>query len=139
LTSQVLAFYLVRAAFVIKNGKNRADFSKALPYLIRYYDKLNSISRISFDARRAAEQELEWWIIRRERGEHPPVEWEKFLALNASTVYHQPPQRFEVYAHERVQAMLLRDGKGESMTEQDWNVVDHTLERAWKSFSENLH
>jgi len=109
-----------------------------LPDLIKYYSQINDISNTSFDVNKAAGLELEWWVIRRYRNEHPPAEWEQCLARNAETVYHLPAGKFVPYAHLRVEAMLLRDSKESAITETDWQQIAGILKQAWKSFSDNL-
>src|SRR5882672_11280957 len=103
--SQTMAYHAAKAAFIFKDGSNRNDYDKALPDLIKYYSQINDISTIPFDVDKAARLELEWWVIRRYRNEHPPAEWEQCLARNAETVYHLPAEKFVPYAHLRVQAM----------------------------------
>lgn len=133
-----VAYYVAKAAFVFKDGHNRNEYEKALPYLKKYYGLINDISTVSFNADSAAMGELEWWIIRRERDKHPPAEWEQWLALTASVVYHRPADSFRDYARLSVQAMLLRDEKGDSITEEDWKNINETLLRAWQSFATAL-
>jgi len=137
--SQVMAYHAAKAAFIFKDGHNRTDYDKALPDLIKYYTQIRNISRESFDVDSAARLELEWWVIRRYRNEHPPAEWEKYLSLLAQTVYHEPTEKFVTYAHLRVEAMLLRDGREDAITENDWQQIDSLLHNAWKSFSDSLH
>ncbi|MBS1599643.1 MAG: hypothetical protein JST75_15565 [Bacteroidetes bacterium] len=136
--SQLMAYHAAKAAFTFKDGKNRSDYDKALPDLVKYYAAINDISDTSFDVKEAARLELEWWVIRRYRNEHPPAEWENCLARNAQTVYHLPAEKFVSFAHLRVLAMLMRDGKENSITENDWLQIHQTLEQAWKSFSDAL-
>jgi hypothetical protein len=123
-----------KAAFIFKGGKNRNDYAKALPYLVKYYRHINDISNKAFNADTAASAELEWWIIRREREQHPPQEWEQWLAKTASIVYHKPAGQFKDYAHLRTEAMLLRDEKGDHITEDNWQQIDLLLLQAWQSF-----
>jgi len=137
--SQVIAYHAAKAAFIFKEGHNKEDYDKALPHLISYYQQINNISNTSFDVGRAAQLELQWWIIRRYREEHPPVEWEQCMMQNASTVYHVSSDKFVTYAHLRVEAMLLRDKKESSITENDWRQIHSLLDEAWKSLRENLH
>jgi hypothetical protein len=54
-------------------------------------------------------------------------------------VYHVAAEKFSAYSHLRVQAMLLRDNKGDSINESDWAQVNNLLQLAWKSFSDSLH
>ncbi|WP_153796452.1 hypothetical protein [Foetidibacter luteolus] len=132
------AYYAARAAFIFKDGKSRADYDKALPCLTSYFEEISSISNTAFDAPTAARQELEWWIIRRYRQQHPPAEWEAYLAATASAMYHLPAEKFKDYARLRVQAMLLRDDKEKNITEADWLEIERLLNLAWQSFGDQL-
>ena len=133
--SYLVSYYAAKAAFAFKDGTSRTDYNKALPYLVKYYSYINNVSSTSFNVDTAASAELEWWIIRRERDKRPSVEWEQLLAKTAATVYHIPAEQFNEYAHLRVQAMLLRDEKGNDINETDWQQINKLLLNAWQSFS----
>ena len=133
-----VAYYAAKAAFAFKDGHNRAEYEKALPHLKKYYGLINDISETHFNVDSASRSELEWWIIRRERDKHPPSEWENWLALTASIMYHIPADSFKEYARLRVQAMLLRDEKGDAITEADWQKINEILQSAWQSFENTL-
>jgi hypothetical protein len=137
--SCVMAYQAAKAAFVFKDGKDEADYKKALPDLIKYYQQINTISNEKFDAEKAAKLELEWWVVRRYRDAHPPAEWERYLSLGSETMYHIAAEKFSAYSHLRVEAMLLRDHKGDKINEDDWQKVNTLLQQAWKSFSDSLH
>src|SRR5213075_204044 len=47
--SNVVAYYAANAAFVFKEGKQRSDYEKALPDLIKFYSSLHNMSDIDFD------------------------------------------------------------------------------------------
>src|SRR6476659_3000582 len=69
--SNVVAYYAANAAFVFKAVKQRSDYEKALPDLIKFDSALHNMSDIDFDVNKVAKLELEWWIIHRERARHP--------------------------------------------------------------------
>jgi hypothetical protein len=77
--SNQVAYYAADAAFVFKKGKQRADYEKALPDLIKFYQSIRKMSDIPFDPERAARLELEWWIIHRERAKHAPGELDRCI------------------------------------------------------------
>jgi hypothetical protein len=136
--SQRMAWFAAKAAFVFKDGKNRAGYEKALPSLKKYYAQINAVSSKPFDVDRAAANELEWWIIRRDREIHPPAEWRKYLELEAEEIYHVPAEQFTTYSGLRVDAMLLRDSAGEKISAADWQKIGSLLGNAWASFSIQL-
>jgi hypothetical protein len=137
--SYLVSYYTAKAAFVFKDGHSRNDYEKAFPYLEKYYQHINSISKTPFNADSAARSELEWWIIRRYRQEHPPAEWEKYISQTSAIVYHIPAEKFKDYAHLRVQAMLLRDQKDSAITVKDWQQINQLLISAWRAFGKTIH
>src|SRR5436190_23755073 len=78
--SNLVAYYGANAAFVFKAGKERSDYEKALPDLIKFYAAVRKMSDIPFDVDRVARLELEWWIIHRERTRHVPEDLARALA-----------------------------------------------------------
>ena len=83
---QLTAFYATKAAFVFKDGKNRADYEKALPDLEKFLGEIRKLSTTDFDVSRAAKLELEWWIVHRERKKYQEGDLARALAA--------PPPRF---------------------------------------------
>ena len=136
--SYLMAYYSARAAFIFKEGTNRQEYKNALPDLNRYFSALNKLSEIPFSINEMSELELEWWIIRRERDLHPPSEWSEILAKEASLMYSVPAENFKPYADKRVEAMLLRDEKGVSISAMDWATIDHMCVDAWKLMKKEL-
>ncbi len=131
--SFLLAFRAAKAAFVFKKGHNRRDYAKALPPLEQYYSGISKLSKQPFDARKAAESELEWWIIRREPVLHTTADWERLLAETAAVTYHLPATQFSKYARLRTEAMVLLDRKGDQISESDWMTIDSLLIQTWKA------
>ena len=126
-----MTYHAAKAAFVFKEGKNRDDYAKALPLLEKYYTDINALSNKPFDVKTMAQQELEWWIIRREP-QYTTADWEHILAQTASIIYNEPAEKFKEYAHLRVEAMFLRDGKGKDMTETDSQTINDLCVKSWQ-------
>src|SRR5262245_20811733 len=112
--SNAVAYQAARAAFVFKEGHNRAEYEKALPYLLSFYSSVQAVSDTSFDIDRAARLELEWWIIHRERDKHGPGDLAKALADLQAELYQMPAERFAEHARLRAEAMTIRDTKVEA-------------------------
>src|SRR5881409_1871043 len=100
--SNLVAYYAARAAFVFKDGKDRSDYEKALPYLIKFYSYLHNMSDIDFDVYKTAKLELEWWIIHRQRGQHAPGDLARALAELQAEIYRMPVDR--LMEHGRLRA-----------------------------------
>ena len=135
--SNQVAYYAADAAFVFKKGKQRSDYEKALPELIKFYQAVRKLSDIPFDADRAARLELEWWIIHRERAQHAPGDLDRALAELQAEIYKVPVERLMEHGRLRAEAMTIRDTKAEAggVTEADWARIDELLHASWRSLA----
>jgi hypothetical protein len=52
--SNAVAYSAAKAAFVFKDGKQRSDYEKALPDLVKFYTAIRKMSDIPFDVDRAS-------------------------------------------------------------------------------------
>ena len=137
LRSNEVAAYAAKAAFEFKDGHNRADYEKALPELVKYFQAIREISVTSFDVQRAARLELEWWIVHRERGKHTDGDLARALAEAAAELYQVPADTLAEYAQFRADAMKIRDTKAAAgvVTEDDWHQIESDLQVSWQSLS----
>ena len=133
--SNAVAYQAAKAAFVFKDGRSRADYEKALPNLISFYESVHRMSDSEFDVERAARLELEWWIIHRERKQHEPGDLERALAELQAEVYRVPVERLMEHARLRAEAMEIRDTKAEAggVTEENWAKIGELLRESWQS------
>jgi len=133
--SYVVALDAAKAAFVFKDGKSRADYERALPDLVSYYQAIHNVSETTFDVNRAAALELEWWIVHRERHHHAEGDLDQALADLAAEVYRMPAPRFAEHARYRAEAMIVRDTRAEKrkLSEADWEKIHSLLRQSWTS------
>ena len=133
--SNAVAYQASRAAFVFKDGHNRGDYERALPYLVKFYRSVRAVSDVPFDVDRAARLEREWWIIHRERASHAPGDLDRALADLPAELYGVPAERLMEHARLRAEAMTIRDTKADQggMTEADWAKIDELLHASWQS------
>jgi hypothetical protein len=133
--SNVVGYRAAKAAFVFKDGRNRADYERALPDLVSFYQSIRAVADTDFDVERAARLELEWWIVHRERRRHAPVDLDRALADLQGEIYRLPSERFAEHARLRAAAMEIRDTKAEQggVTEEDWKRIDELLHGSWRS------
>lgn len=136
--SNVVAYYASHAAFVFKDGKERADYEKALPDLIKFYSYLHHMSDIDFDVYKTAKLELEWWIIHRQRAQHAPEDLARALAELQAEIYRVPVDRVMEHGRLRAEAMTIRDTKAEQggVTEADWAKINELLKQSWSSLAQ---
>lgn len=119
-------------------GSTCARYELALPYLERYYAAILAVSRVRFDAARAARLELDWWVLHREAAGLPSAELERALAALAAELYQVPAGRLEVHARRRAEAMTVRDrraGEPGGVTDADWERIAAILRLAWRSLA----
>jgi hypothetical protein len=141
LRSYLIAFRAARAAFVFKDGKNRAQYEKALPHLVGLYAAIDRMSSESFDPEKAARLELEWWIIHRQRERHQPADLEAALAYTAAEIYQQTPQRMRPHARYRAAAMQIRDTRAAQggLQDSDWHQIEALLLQSWYELWKAVH
>jgi len=133
--SNAVAYQAARAAFVFKDGRGRADYEKALPNLISFYSSIRKVSGGGFDVNRAAQLELEWWIVHRERKSRPAGDLERALAELPAELYQVPVEPLMEHARLRAEAMAIRDREAEAggVTEEDWARIGELLRASWQS------
>jgi hypothetical protein len=129
------AYHAAHAAFVFKDGKNRADYEKALPDLEEYYEEISDRAQKPFDAEKVAKLELEWWILHRERS----PELAKSLAELQSAIYGVPAEKLAEHARLRAEAMVIRDDRDTAITEQDWQRIGSLLDESWKDLHDAVN
>ncbi|GAB3690921.1 hypothetical protein GCM10027592_08560 [Spirosoma flavus] len=134
--SFVIAYHAAKAAFVFKDGTSRTEYNRALPDLEAFYGAIGKLSQQPMNVAKTAKNELEWWIIRRERDRHPPAEWAQIQAHTVADLYQISPASCAEYAQLRTEAMLFRDQRGNAITEQDWQHIDALLKKSWRSLAE---
>ncbi|MBI3651821.1 MAG: hypothetical protein HY231_12445 [Acidobacteria bacterium] len=133
--SNTVAYQAAKAAFVFKDGRSRADYEKALPNLVNFYREIRKVSDVNFDVQRAAQLELEWWIVHRERKKHAAGDLEKALAELPAELYQMPVEKMLPHARLRAEAMTIRDDKAEAggVSEADWQKIEALLHESWRS------
>ena len=135
LRSHLVAFRAAKAAFVFKDGKERSDYEKAIPDLVRFYEAIRGVSTTEFDVVKTARLELEWWIVHRDRSNYPPNALEWALAETSAELYGVPADSLMEYARFRADAMVIRDTKAATggVAEEDWARIEELLGHSCRS------
>ena len=141
LRSNVIAFEGAKAAFIFKEGKQRSDYNRALPDLVRYYNAIRHMTSRSFDVDRVAQLELEWWIVHRDRDKYERDALDRSLAALQSEIFSLPIDRFMEHGRLRAEAMVIRDSKWEAggVSESDWGAIYDLLHRSWGDLWIQVH
>ena len=141
LRSNVIAFEGAKAAFIFKEGKQRSDYNRALPDLVRYYNAIRHMTSRSFDVDRVAQLELEWWIVHRDRDKYERDALDRSLAALQSEIFSLPIDRFMEHGRLRAEAMVIRDSKWEAggVSESDWVAIYDLLHRSWGDLWIQVH
>jgi hypothetical protein len=131
--SHLTAWKAARSAFIFKKGRNRQDYSQALPALNEFFADIKRMGQHEFDVQRAAKLELEWWIIHRQRDRHSQDDLAAALAATAAEFYGIPAAGLMDYARLRTQAMCLRDqgAAAGTPTNADWEKIELLLQESW--------
>jgi hypothetical protein len=140
LRSNLVAYQASKAAFVFKEGRGRTDYEKALPNLVNFYAEIRKVSDINFDVNRAAQLELEWWIVHRERKKHAAGDLDRALADLPAEIYQVPAEQLMEHARYRAEAMTIRDDRAEAggVSEADWRKIEELLRASWASLSKTV-
>ncbi|KAF0249080.1 MAG: hypothetical protein FD167_1520 [bacterium] len=135
------AYRAAKAAFVFKKGQNRSDYEQATPYLVDYFNTLNTIGNLQGDANTIAKSELEWWIVHRERKAYGEEALVNAIATTTGQFYGIDPNLVKNYASARTVAMIQRDNKQEAgkVTEEDWQNIEQKLIEAYTSLAKELN
>lgn len=133
--SWVGAWHAAHAAVVFQSGRSHLEYQRALPDLIAYYRLIRDASTTDFDVHCVASLELDWWMIHRERAQHPPDDLYRSLAKLQAVIYRLPEQQFAQHARARGDAMMLRDALAETgkPSEADWQRIGTLLDQSWTS------
>ncbi len=135
LRSYLGAYYATKAAFVFKDGKQRADYEKALPALESYFTAIHRTGDIDFDIKNAAKLELEWWIVHRQRERYGKAALDSACANAAAAIYLVSPDSTLEHGRLRADAMVIRDVRAAAgrVSEEEWAQIDELLRECYQS------
>lgn len=126
-----LGFQATKAAFVFKRGQSDTDYQQALPELTTYYHNIQELTAEPFTIPDMAREELNWWIVHRQRDRYSYADLANALDTTAAVLYRQPASSFTRYGQLRAEAMRLCDEAGRGATEADWQRIEQVLNQAW--------
>ncbi len=133
LVSIQIAYYAALAAGDFRLNKGKENQERVLKKLIRFCQIISEHSTEPFDYKKAAELELQWWLVDRYPDRYQ-ISRKESLALAMAAIYNIDPSKLGEYASKRAEAMVLQDEvenlKG---VEADWNKIGLLLKDSWRS------
>lgn len=138
--SLLAAYYITRAS--IAWAPAQPDEVKTLVYLEKFYHLARRYSDLSFDPARAAQLELQYWVVhRRLTGQSDQSEFVDALAALHSEVFGLPPAQTRVSAEQRVLAATTVDritSGASTDIEGDWARIQGELQACYRSIRHEL-
>ena len=135
--SVLLSFHAARSSWIFQPSRSREEAWQAVPALERYFRVIAKGAPPSFDVRRAAQTEIEWWQLRREG-----KTWQEYgraIAVATGVVYGLPPEKLEPASSKRAEMMDARDNKRKSIDEDDWRSIEAGLRTAWRQIKDAVN
>jgi hypothetical protein len=128
-----VAYYgaVAAADFRVKMGHENRQ--RVVRRLSKMYRIVSDHAVKPFDYQKAAELELEWWMVHRYPRDYQ-ITLAESLANAMAVVFDVPPSRLMTYAHGRADAMILRDAV-EALNGQppDWQKIEAMLVKSYRS------
>jgi hypothetical protein len=125
-----LAFFAAAAARRFQPTRSRAQAQVALRPLEQYYGIIRRRAGETFDSRKAARLELDWWQLRRENA--GPAEYGRVVGDCFAEVYRVDNAALRESALLRAEMMDYRDRRRDgTMKEADWRYIETSLVRAY--------
>ncbi len=123
-----LAWHAARAARAFQRDTNDPA---AVAAMTAYYQVVAKAAPGTFDARKAAGWEVQWWQQRRESA--PSAEWARTIATLTSSLYGTSVEQMLPAAQARTQAMVYRDARRKTgLTDNEWREVEVQLRTAYQ-------
>lgn len=127
------AYHSTMAAIVFRKTKGHEENDRVLKHLAIFYRLLSAHNAQAFDYRRAAELELEWWMVDR-YPERYQTSRASALAAGMAVIYGIEPRRLRIYGEKRATAMeLLGAYHYDTRTEVDWPKLRQLLEESYEA------
>lgn len=113
--------------------RGHENFERIQKYLTRFYKIVDDHALESFDYKKAAAKELEWWNIHRYPGRYDKS-LELSLAEAAAVLYKIGPDKLKDYAHYRAMAALMPNHQGDQQPHPaDYQEITRLLTKSWRA------
>ena len=131
-------YYVADATIDFRKNKGQENKERVKQKLEKFFKVLSDHSLRSFDYRKAAELEVQWWFVDRYPTQHE-ISREEAIANAAASIYNIDPSLLNEYANYRAQAMILQDEAEAEHKEADWYQIELLLKKCYHSLFEALN
>ena len=127
------AYHSAMAAIVFRRTKGNEDSDRVLKHLVHFYKLLATHTVSTFDYRKAAELEMEWWLVDRYPDRYE-ISRAAALAEGMAVIYSVPEVSLKTYGRKRAAAMeLLGDYHYDKTATVDWDKLRTLLKESYGS------
>ncbi len=105
--------------------------------LTHFFKVVSNNSAEHFDPRKAAELELNWWLVDRYPDRYQVSRGEA-LAMAMANLYDVNPSRLAEFGRYGAEAMALRDQARSEGKAVDWSGIESMLKKAFRSLYVNV-
>jgi hypothetical protein len=116
------AYYAASAAIDFRMNRGKENENRIRRKLTEFYRTISKRSLEGFDYKKAAELELNWWLIDRYPQKFVMTRQEA-IKIAMAEIYNIEPAKLNEYADYRAQAMVLQDEAESLNKEADWDKV----------------
>ena len=127
------AYHSAMAAIVFRKTKGSEDTKQILEHLVQFYRLMAVHNAYAFDYQKAAELELEWWLVDRYPDRYK-MSRATALAKGMAVIYNVPAVSLKTYGQKRAAAMeLLGDYHYDTAANVDWSKLRKLLRESYTS------
>jgi len=132
LTAIGMGYYSASAAVDFSWNKGREKEERIVKRLTKFYKLISDRSLEEFDYRRAAQLELQWWMVDR-YPERYPISREEALAKGMASIFNVDHSKLLEYGKFRAEAMVVQDRAELNKEEADWVLVEDLLRSSFRA------
>ena len=126
------AYYSAIAAIIFRKSRGKENKDLLEKKLTKFFKNVSAVAQDKFDYQKAAELELQWWMVDR-YPEKYPIDRRNALGKAMASVYNIDPEKLATYSEYRAQAMELQDEAEKENKEADWGKVQSLLLASYES------
>ena len=130
-------YYSASATIDFRLNRGKENHKRITRKLTRFFKIISDNSIEEFDYKKAAELELNWWLVDRYPDRYTTSR-EGALAMAMANLFGVEPSKLSEFGNYGAQAMVLRDEARSEGKEFDWNAMGSLLNKSFNSLHKNI-